>query len=152
MTLLSHFFISQWFLTKIVQLLRIYTIIFLSVAWNMYICGSQPLKLVSAISYQIFLCHQMALEKLWKMFLFHLKSSFCSRDIQIFVFSSSCLFLTFIHCFRGWSKKNLKDYDVINCLSKNVITHFVWYLDCMQEILLKTRYFEKGLSKSLKES
>ena len=33
------------------------------------------------------------------------------------------------HCFRGCSKKNLKIYDVINCLNKNLITHFVWYLE-----------------------
>ena len=38
------------------------------------------LKLVSAIFYQIF-------ENYEKCFLFHLKSSFRSRDIQIFVFS-----------------------------------------------------------------
>ena len=62
------------------------------------------------------------------VFLFHLKSSFRSRDIQIFVFSSSPLFFPVSHCFRGWFKKNLKVYDVINCLNKNLITHFVWYL------------------------
>ena len=71
--------------------------------------------------------------------IFHLKSSFCTRDIQVFVFLSSPLFLPVSHCFRGWSKKNLKVYDVINCISKNLITHFVWYLKkeigCDTEIL-----------------
>ena len=44
------------------------------------------LKLVSAIFYQIFLFHQtITLQKLWKMFLFHVKSSSRSWDIQIFV-------------------------------------------------------------------
>ena len=92
--------------------------------------GSNPsLKLVSVIFYQIFIFHQMtALQKLWKIFLFHLKSSFCSRDIQIFVFLSSPLFSPVSHCFRGWSKKNLKVYDIINFLNKNLITHFIWYL------------------------
>ena len=33
------------------------------------------------------------------------------------------------HCFSGWSKINLKVYDVINFLNKNLITHFVWYLE-----------------------
>ena len=33
------------------------------------------------------------------------------------------------HCFRGWSKINLKVYDVINCLNKNLITRFIWYID-----------------------
>ena len=33
----------------------------------------------------------LATEKWWKMFLFHLKWSFCSQDIQIFVLTSwSC--------------------------------------------------------------
>ena len=63
-----------------------------------------------------------------KCFVFHLKSSFCSRDIQIFVYSSSPLFFPVSHCFRGWFKKNLKVYDVINCLNKNLITH-AWYLE-----------------------
>ena len=64
-----------------------------------------------------------------KCFLFHLQSFFRSRDIQIFVFLFLLLFLPVGHCFRGWSKINLKVYDVINCLNKNSITHFVWYLE-----------------------
>ena len=87
------------------------------------------LKLVSAVFYQIFIFHQMiALQKLWKCFLFHLKSSFRSRDIQVFIFPSSPLFLPVSHCFRGWSKINVKVYDVINCL-KNLITDFVLYFE-----------------------
>ena len=58
-----------------------------------------------------------------------IKSPFRSQDIQFFVFSSSSLFSPVSHCFRGWSKKNLKVYVVINCLSYNLITHFVWYLE-----------------------
>ena len=68
--------------------------------------------------YQIFIFHQT----IAKMFLFHLESSFHSWDIQTFVFSSSPLFFPVSHCFRGWSKKNLKVYDIINCLNKNLIT------------------------------
>ena len=63
-----------------------------------------------------------------KCFLFHLKSSFRSRDIQFFVFPSSPLFLSVSHCVRGCLKISLKVYDVINCLNKNLITHCVWYL------------------------
>ena len=33
------------------------------------------------------------------------------------------------YCFRGRSKKILKVYDVINCLNKKLITHFVWYIE-----------------------
>ena len=64
-----------------------------------------------------------------RCFLFHLKSSFPSRDIQIFVFPSSPLFLPVSCYFRAWSTINFKVYDVINCLNKILITHFVQYLE-----------------------
>ena len=64
-----------------------------------------------------------------KCFLFHVKSSFLSRHIQTFVFPSSHLFLSVGHYVRGCLKKNLKVYDVINCLNKNLITPFVWYFE-----------------------
>ena len=80
---------------------------------------------MSTIFYEIFYFHQMIVLKNYKkMFLFHLKSSFHSRDIQICGFSSFPLF----HCFTCWSKKNLKTYDFINSLNKNSITNFLWYL------------------------
>ena len=79
----------------------------------------------SAIFYQIFISYQMiTLQKIWKMFFIlskNLFSSFC-----IFVFPS---FSPVSHCFGGWSKKNFKVYDVTSCLSNNLITHFVWYLE-----------------------
>ena len=62
-------------------------------------------------------------------FSFHLKSSFHYWDIQIFVFSPSPLFLPVDHCLRAWSKINLEVYDAINCLNRNLITHFAWYLE-----------------------
>ena len=87
------------------------------------------LKLVSAFFYQVFIFHQMiALQKLWKMFFLSSKKLFSfSRysNFCIFVFPS---FFSVSHCLRGWSKKNLKIHDIINCLNKNLITHFVWYL------------------------
>ena len=64
-----------------------------------------------------------------RCFLFHLKSSFHSRDIHIFVFLSSPLFLPVSHCFRTWSKISLIVYGVINYLYKNLVTHFVWNLE-----------------------
>ena len=82
-----------------------------------------------------------------KCFLLHQKSSFRTQDIQIFVFSSSPLFFPVSHCLRGWSKKNLKIYDVINCLNKNLITRFVWYLEkeirCDNETLSIDRELNK---------
>ena len=69
------------------------------------------------------------------VFLFNLLSSFRSRDI--FVFPSSALFLPVTHCLRASSKINLKVYDVINCLNKNLITHFAWYLRRKKVMTLK---------------
>ena len=64
-----------------------------------------------------------------KCFLFRLKISFGSRDIQMLVYSSSPLLSPVSHCFRSWFKKNLKVYEVINCLNKNLITYYIWYLE-----------------------
>ena len=59
------------------------------------------LRPLSAV-YQILIFHQMiALKNYEKCFLFPLKSSFCSQDIQIFLFQSSPLFLPVTLCFRG---------------------------------------------------
>ena len=97
-----------------------------------------------------------------KYFLFHLKSSFRSRDYQIFVFPSSPLFFPVSHCFRGCSKINLKIYDVINCLNKNLITHFVWYLEkkkrygietlSIDRVLNKEHFYEKVMQKMCTKS
>ena len=62
-------------------------------------------------------------------FLFHLKSSFRSGDIQIFVFALTSLFLYVSHCLRALSKISLKVYDVVNCLNQNLRTHFPRYLE-----------------------
>ena len=108
------------------------------------------LKLASAIFYQLFISHQMiAFQKLWKIFLFHLKRSFRSRNIYIFVFPSSPLFPHAVsHYFRGLSKINLKVYDVINCLNKNSQTPFNTlpaenenFCFCMHFINLTTKIF-----------
>ena len=89
-----------------------------------------PLKLVSATFYQIFIFHQMiALQKLWKMFFISPK-----KLISFSRYSNFCIFFSpsFFPCqplLRGWFKKNFKIYDLINCLIKNLITHFVWCLE-----------------------
>ena len=88
------------------------------------------LKLASAIFYQIFIFYQMiAFQKLWKicfisykkLFSFSRYSNFCIFCFPFFFFVS--------HWFRGWIKRNLKVYDVINCPNENLITHFIWYLE-----------------------
>ena len=82
-----------------------------------------------------------------KCFLFHLKSSFSSRYIQFFVFSPFLLFSTVSHCLRVWSRKYLKVYDIINCLSKNLITHFVWYLEKEIRCDIETLSIDRELNK-----
>ena len=64
--------------------------------------------------------------------LFHLKSSFCYQDIQI-----SSQFYPVSHWLRGCLKIILKFYDVGYCLNKNLITHFVWYLEKGKDVTLK---------------
>ena len=66
----------------------------------------QHLKLVSAIFYQIFISSNDRPSKtMKKCFLFHLKSSFCSRGIQIFVIFS--LFQSFQIQKGKWKWNNL---------------------------------------------
>ena len=125
--------------------------------------SSSKLNRVSAIFYQICISHQMKLFKNYeKCFLFHLKSSFRSRDIQIFVFLSFPLFPPVSHCFRGWWNINLKVYDVINCLNKDLITHFVLYLEkeksydiqlfSIDSVLNKEHFYGKVMQKMCTKS
>ena len=51
------------------------------------------------------------------------------------------------HCFRGWSKLILKVYDVINCLNKNLMTYFVWYLEKEKRYDIETLSIERVLNK-----
>ena len=100
---------------------------------------------MSAIFYQIVIFHQtIVLQKLWKMFF---KTTFQSWDIPIFVFLSSPIFLPVRHCLRSWSKMNLKVYDIINCLNKNLITHFVWYLKNKKRYEIETFSIDRVLNK-----
>ena len=92
------------------------------------------------------------------VFLFHLKSSFHSQDIQIFGYLSSPYFFSVSYCFRSSFKKNLKVYDVSNCLNKNLITHYVSCLvkeiRCDIETLsidrvLNTEYFYRKIMQKM---
>ena len=84
---------------------------------------------MSAIFYQVFIFHQMIeLQKLWKMFFISSKKLFSFSRYSNFCIFLFLYFFSVSHCFRGWFKKILKVYDAINCLNKNLITHFVWYL------------------------
>ena len=79
--------------------------------------------------------------------LFHWKSSLCSWDIKILVLLCPPLFLLVGHCFRGWSKINLKVYDITNCLNKNLITYFVWYLEKERRYDIESLFIDRLLNK-----
>ena len=117
------------------------------------------LKLASAI-YHIFIFHQMKNAekwKLWKMFFISSKKLFSFLRYSNYAFPSSHLFFPVSHCFRGWSNKNLKVYDVIISLNKNLITRFVWYLGkeiiydietlSIDRVLNKEHFFGKIMQK-----
>ena len=80
-----------------------------------------------------------------------------SRDIQVFVFPFSPYFLSVTHCSRTWSEINLKVYDLIDCLNKNLMTHFIWYLEkeksydietlSIDRVLHKEHFYEKIMQK-----
>ena len=100
---------------------------------------SHYLKLVSTIFIKFLFFHQMiALQKLWKMLFISSKKLFSFSRYSIFCISVLPSFLPVGHCFRGWSKINLKVHDVINCLNKNPITYFVWYLEKEKRYDIKT--------------
>ena len=106
------------------------------------------LKLVSAIFYQIFISRLMnSLQKVWKMFFISSKKLFSFSRYSDFCISIFPSFPPVSHCFRGWSKINLKVYDVINCLNKNLITHFVWYLEKQKRYDIATLSFDRVLNK-----
>ena len=70
-----------------------------------------------------------------------------SRDIKIFVCPTSPRFFHVGQCFGGWSKINIKVYDVINCLNKNLITHFVWYFQKEKRYNIETLSVDRVLNK-----
>ena len=102
---------------------------------RLHMASEIPSKKVTASLCLLFLIksYQVLLIKSFKnyekCFLFHLKNSFRSQDIQILVFPSSPLFLPVSHCFRGWFKKSLEVFDAAICPNKNLIAHFLWYLE-----------------------
>ena len=88
------------------------------------------LKLVSAIFIKFLFFRQMiVLQKLRKMLLISSKKLFSFSRYSNFCISVLSFFPPVGHCFRGWLKINLKVYDIVNCLSKNSITHFVLCLE-----------------------
>ena len=108
------------------------------------------LKLVSAIFYQTFIFHHMiALRKLIRRIFISSRKLFSFlrySNFGIFVFP---YFLPVSHCFSSWSKKNLKIFDFINCLNKNLIIHFVWYLEKEIRCHIETFSIDRVLNKDI---
>ena len=106
------------------------------------------LKFLSAIFYQILIFHQMmAPQKLWKMFFISSKKLFLFWRYSNICISVFPFFLPVSHCFRGCWKINLKVYDIINCLNKNLITHFVWYFEKAKRYDTETLSIDRVLHK-----
>ena len=102
------------------------------------------LKLICAIFYWIFIFHQMIPFKNYKKcFLSHLKNSFVSWDIQILYL----FFLSFFPCQQLFGRLVQEQvYDVINCLNKNLITLYAWYLEKKRRCDIETLSIDKVLS------
>ena len=100
--------------------------------------------------------------KTYERFFISSKKLFSFSRYSIFVFSPSPIFLPVSHRLRDWSKINLKDSDVINCLNKNLVTHFVWYLEkekkynietlAIDTVLNKKHFYEKIMQKMYTKS
>ena len=109
---------------------------------------SQFFELSSTICYQIFFFHQMiALQDLWKLFFISSKKLFLflrysNFSISVFPSSSPCQTLL-----KRLIEDNLKVYDIINCLNKNLIIHFVWYLEKEKRYGIETLFIDRVLNK-----
>ena len=68
-----------------------------------------------------------------------------SRYLNFCIFP---LFLPVSHCVRAWSKINLQVYDVNNCLSNNLIRHFVLYLETKKRYDIETLSTDKLWNKT----
>ena len=82
-----------------------------------------------------------------EVFFISSKKLFSFSRYLFFVFPPSPLFLPVSYCFRAWSKINLKVYDVINCLNKNLITHLVWYFEKEKRYDIETLSIGRVLNK-----
>ena len=96
-------------------------------------------KLVSATFIKFLFLHQMiALQKLWKMLFISSKMLFSFLRCSIFCISVLPSFFTCQPLLWRMIKINLEDHDVINCLNKNSVTHFVWYPEKQERYDIET--------------
>ena len=81
------------------------------------------------------------------VFNFILKALFVLEIFKFLYFHLLLFFSLSIHCFRASSKINLKVYEIINCLNKNLIIHVVWYLEKKKRYVIETLSIDRVLNK-----
>ena len=87
-------------------------------------------KFVSANFYQIFIFHQMiAIQKLWKIIFVSSKKALFVLEIFKFLYICPSLFFALSAIALEIDSRKMLVYDVVNCLNKNLNTHYVWYLE-----------------------
>ena len=108
----------------------IFRILFVSLCCIIHPSKAESLCLLFSIKF-LFFRNCSPLKTVKNVFFISSKKPFSfSRYIFKFLYIRLPLFFfPASHCFRGWFKKNLKVCDVITCLNKDLITHFVWYLE-----------------------
>ena len=72
--------------------------------------------------------------------------SYCSLDIEVFVFPSFPLFFCPCLLLEVIENKS-KVYDIINCLNKMLLTHLLWYLDKEKRYDIETLTIDGVLNK-----
>ena len=122
---------TKWFVRKFYIAISVKRILARTIFLGSYVWY---LKLVPAIFYQVFIFSSNDSPSETMKCAFY----FTWKDIPSVVLLSFPLFLPVSHCFRGWLKINRKVHDVINCLNKSLITHFVWYLEKEQRYDIET--------------
>ena len=111
--------------------------------WKSFTIQVVSLKLVSD---QIFISDQVIVLQKLKMFFISSKKLFSFSRYSNFCISVFPFFPSVSHCFRCWSKINFKVDDVINFLTKNLITHFVWYLEKGKKYDIETFSIDRVLN------
>ena len=81
------------------------------------------LKLVSVIFH--FFCQMIAIKLVWKM-LFISSWDIFVLETSTFLYFCLAFFFPVGQCFVGWLKIDLKVYEIISYLNKNLIIHFDW--------------------------
>ena len=124
--------------------------------------GLDRITFKSCAHYFLFFLQMISLQKIWKINFISSKKLFSFWKYSNFCISILPLLLPVSHCFRGWLKTNLIVHDVINCLNKNLITNFVWYLEKeniygietlpIDRVLIKKHFYGKIIKKMCTKS